>query len=313
MKPEQLIILPPEASKDSSKIELVKVNQNDAKIKELDHVSFSQLLVMQMCPWQHFEKYVLGKKSEQTIFTTFGTLAGVALEQNIQHGNKQSWISFLKEIIKFINSSEVSNEDLEKSYFKTWCKKNDKEITEENYRRFNIESFCNSALRIYKDIILYFENDLKEWEVISFEIPLLEPIDGIELKFKGYIDCVLKHKTEDRYKILDFKTCSWGWDNETKSDTAKLYQVILYKKYWCEKNNIDTKKVECAYLLLKRSPAKKDISAIEMFDITSGDRKLNNAELWMLETLKKIFNNVKIKTVDTCKYCNCGKQKRKYF
>lgn len=314
MSQEQLAAQQPQALKDISADRLNNPNVGEPKnLKEITKVSFSQLFLMHQCPWLHFERYVMGKMGEKTVFTEFGTAAGVALEQNIKHGNKQSWITFLKTIIKFINSLEVKNEDLEKSYFVKWCEKTNREISVPSYKKYEVESFCKSALRIYKDLIPYFENDLKEWEVVDFEIPLLEPIADIDMNFKGYIDCVLKHKTEDRYKILDFKTCSWGWDNETKSDTAKLYQVILYKKYWCEKNNIDTSKVDCAYLLLKRNPAKKDTTAIEMFDVTSGDRKLKNAEIWMLQTLNHVFKNLKVKTPNSCSYCSCGLKKRKYF
>lgn len=270
---------------------------------------------MHECPFKHFERYVLGKK-ESSVFTIFGSACGVALEQNLLHGNKQSWITFLKTIIKFIKSQKLENENLKDGFYKKWCDKNKKEVSEESfleYKRTQIESFSKSALNIYKDIIPYFSNELKEWDIVSFEIPLLEKIDEIDLNFKGYIDCVLKHKEEDRYKILDFKTCSWGWDLEEKTNTAKLYQVILYKKYWCEKNKIDTSKVECAYLLLKRTPSKKDPSAVEMFDVTSGDRKLKNAEIWVLQNLKKIFENLKVKSPETCSYCSCNKKKRRYY
>lgn len=275
------------------------------------HISFSELLTMHNCGYGHNQQYILGNRQEATVFTIFGTATGVALE-SYKKGNKFSWITYAKTLIKFIRTSKVSPEDLEKKFFLDWCKENIKEPTEENFRIQNKKSFVKSALRIYKDLIPYFETLEKEWEIVGFEIPLMEEIPDIDMFFKGFIDIVLKHRTEKKYKILDFKTCSWGWSLEQKSETEKLYQVILYKKYWCEKNLIDPEKVECAYLLLKRAPAKKD-TAVELFEITSGSVKLENANIWMLRTLKKILQEYKLKTPGGCKYCNCGKKVKKKY
>ena len=39
-----------------------------------------------------------------------------------------------------------------------------------------------------------------------------------DIKLKGFIDLVIK--TEDgKYHVIDWKTCSWGWDARRKSDS----------------------------------------------------------------------------------------------
>lgn len=265
---------------------------------------------MHECGYNHNQRYILGIRQADTIFTIFGTATGIALE-SYKKGIKNSWITYIKTLIKFIRSAPVEEKQLGYKYFTDWCKKNNLEANEESCRAYNKQTFCKAALRIYKDLIAYFEVLEKEWEIVAFEIPLMEEIPDIDMFFKGYIDIVLKHKTENRYKIVDFKTCSFGWTEDQKSYTEKLYQVILYKKFWCEKNLIDPATVDCAYLLLKRTPSKKD-SAVEMFDITSGKVKVENANLWMLKTLVKILQEFKLKTPQTCIYCSCGKKPSKY-
>lgn len=302
------------------------MSDNISVSEDKKHVSFSELLVMHECGYIHNQRYIKGIKQADTIFTIFGTATGLALE-NYKKGIKNSWISYIKKLIKFLKDVPIEEKQLTYKNFADWCAKSFKERakatkflhryavsaepTEENFKIYNFVSFTTSALRIYKDLIAYFDELEKEWDIVAFEIPLMEEIPDIDMFFKGYIDIVLKHKTENRYKIVDFKTCSFGWTLDQKNYTEKLYQVILYKKFWCEKNLIDPATVDCAYLLLKRAPAKKDI-AVEMFDITSGKVKVENANLWMLKTLVSILQEFKLKTPQTCKYCSCGKKPSRY-
>lgn len=281
--------------------------------KDRDYTSFNELYTQATCPWKWYDTYVLGHRSQDSIFTIFGSATGVAIEQYILHNNKQSWLTYIKSILKFVRNNPAPQEELDKTAFKDWCKKQEIDISQKSYELYCKKVHCKAALKIYKDLVHYFANDLKDWDVVSFEIPLLEAIEDIDLNFKGYIDCILKHKTEDRYKIIDFKTCGQGWFKEQRGDTEKLYQVILYKKFWCALNKIETSKVDCGYLLLKRMPSKNE-SAVEMFDITSGDKKLKNAEVWMLQTLRGIFQQQKIKTPQTCNFCVCSlRNRRRYF
>lgn len=130
----------------------------------------------------------------------------------------------------------------------------------------------------------YFE----EYEVLAVELPLMEPIEGEdEYKFKGYIDAIVK-TPDNKVHIFDWKTCSWGWDSRKRSDKMVTYQLTLYKKFFCQKLNIDPKEVETHFALLKRT-AKKN--RVEFFRVTSGNRKTENA----LKTLNTALYNIKNK------------------
>jgi len=71
-----------------------------------------------------------------------------------------------------------------------------------------------------------------EYEVFSVEEQLYEDIkDGdVPYKFKGFIDLVIR-TSDGKFHIIDWKTCSWGWDAKKRSDKFITYQLTLYKKF----------------------------------------------------------------------------------
>ena len=109
-------------------------------------------------------------------------------------------------------------------------------------------------------------------------------------------------KTPDgKYHILDWKTCSWGWNAQKKSSKLMTYQLTLYKKYFCQKHNIDPNNVETYFGLLKRTPKKNNV---EIFRVTSGNKKTENA----LKSLNNFVYNVEkglyFKNRMSCRYCS---------
>ena len=85
-----------------------------------------------------------------------------------------------------------------------------------------------------------------DFEVVSVEEKLFEPIKDFvenEYDFKGFIDLVIKTKDE-KYHVIDWKTCSWGWDSRKKSDKMISYQLTFYKYYFALKHNIDPENIE---------------------------------------------------------------------
>ena len=68
------------------------------------------------------------------------------------------------------------------------------------------------------------------------EEKLYEPIEGADYLFKGYVDLIIKEG--DNYHIIDWKTCSWGWNARKKADKMIVYQLILYKHFFKNKEVI---------------------------------------------------------------------------
>ena len=131
------------------------------------------------------------------------------------------------------------------------------------------------------------ENYFGEYEVISTEEQLYELMKDVDYKFKGFIDLVLKTK-DGKYHIIDWKTCSWGWDSKRKADRLTTYQLTLYKHIFALKHNIDPKNIDTHFALLKRT-AKKN--RVEIFKVTSGAKKTENC----LKLLNKAIYNIRNK------------------
>ena len=69
--------------------------------------------------------------------------------------------------------------------------------------------------------------------MVSTEEEIYEDIEGYkdQYKFKGFIDLVLK-TPDGKYHIIDWKSCSWGWDVKRKFDPMTTYQLTFYKHYF---------------------------------------------------------------------------------
>ena len=139
-----------------------------------------------------------------------------------------------------------------------------------------------------------------EFEVVSTEEDLYESIEDFnDYNFKGFIDLVIK-TPDDKFHIIDWKTCSWGWNAQKKSDPMTTYQLTYYKHFYAKKHNISLKNIETHFGLLKRT-SKKDL--VEIFRVTSGNRKISNA----MELLNKALYNIQsgkfIKNKLSCRLC----------
>ena len=136
---------------------------------------------------------------------------------------------------------------------------------------------------VIPSLITYFD----KYEVFSAEEELYEALEDTDLKFKGYIDLVVK-TPDGKHHIIDWKTCSWGWDSKKKSDRIINYQLTLYKYFFAKKHNLDPKNIETHFALLKRTAKSNNV---EIFRVTSGPKKTENS----LNLLKKAIYNIENK------------------
>jgi len=139
-----------------------------------------------------------------------------------------------------------------------------------------------------------------EYNVEAVELKLYEPIPGEEnYMFKGYIDAIVS-TPDGKVHIFDWKTCSWGWDSRRRSEKMTTYQLTLYKHFFAQKMEIDPANVETHFALLKRT-AKKN--RVELFRVTSGERKTENALKLLHKALYNIKNKRYIKNRLSCERC----------
>ena len=139
-----------------------------------------------------------------------------------------------------------------------------------------------------------------DFEVVSTEEDIYESIEAFEdYSFKGFIDLVIK-TPDNKYHIIDWKTCSWGWNTQKKSDPMTTYQLTYYKHFYNKKHGIPLDEIETHFALLKRT-AKKDL--VEIFRVTSGKRKMSNAIDLLNKALYNIQSGKFIKNKLACNRC----------
>tara|TARA_R110000824_G_scaffold89095_10_gene218701 strand:- start:441 stop:1217 length:777 start_codon:yes stop_codon:yes gene_type:complete len=246
------------------------------------HISYSELKTWAECTWRHkleyLDKLKLFKGNEYTSF-------GKAL-----HSVGEKFV--LEE------TSDITPEDYFELQFLNELKYISASDKETSFDQKLIADMRKQGVTLSTKIIPALEEHFDTFEVISVEEKLYEDIDDSELKFKGFIDLVVKKN--DIYYILDWKTCSWGWRNDKKRDQLVTYQLTLYKHYFAKKHNIDPKNIKTCFGLLKRTAKKNQV---EIFEVSSGLKKTENALNLLKKALYNIDNKRFIKNKLSCRYC----------
>jgi len=158
------------------------------------------------------------------------------------------------------------------------------------------------AKKLCDMVLPSIEEYFGDFEVFSVEEKLMEPIlsfDSYGRSFKGFIDLVIT-TPDGKYHIIDWKTCSWGWDSRKKSNKIVNYQLTMYKEFFSKKHNIELKDIETYFGLLKRTAKRENI---EIFKVTSGQKKINNCLSLLEKSVINIEKGFSIKNRLSCKYC----------
>jgi hypothetical protein len=79
------------------------------------------------------------------------------------------------------------------------------------------------------------------------------------------------------------------------------YQLTYYKHFYAQKFNIDPKMIETHFALLKRT-AKKN--RVEFFRVSSGSKKIENANILLTKAIIAIKNGKYIKNRLSCNNCD---------
>ena len=244
------------------------------------HISYSELKTWDECPYKHKLVYIDEvKKFLGNEHTAFGTAVHEVCEKSALKEvslDKQSLIDcFNKKFLEEVQSLTDQKVELDKNL---------------------IKNMRSQATDLLEYIIPGLKDYFTSYEVVSAEEELYEPIEGSKKMYKGYIDLVLKTK-DGKYHIIDWKTCSWGWDSRRKTERMTTYQLALYKQFFAKKHNIDTNIIETHFALLKRT-AKSN--KVEIFRTTSGNRKLENSLKLLNKAVYNIENNNFIKNRLSC-------------
>ena len=248
------------------------------------NISFSQFYMYSQCPHKWYLTYVRNLSPYQpSIYTTFGT----ALHETIQE-----WL----EVMYTKTAREAEEIDLHALLRERMIKTYKKEKYKNGHEHFSNDTEMNSFLEDGIQILDYLKKKrnvyfpIKGTYLAGIEVPILHPIKE-NLFFKGFIDLVFYNKNTDRFRIVDIKTSTSGWNNYAKKDTDKISQVLLYKEYFAKQFDTDVEKIDVEYFIVKRKvPADPEFPSmgrrVQEFKPTAG--KINRGR-----ALKKIGEFIK--------------------
>ena len=250
----------------------------------MPHVSFSALKNWDFCPFYHKLTYIDRiKLFKGNIYTAFGTALHNTCEKLV-----------FNESLKYENAfSQFFKDELSKIG-----------DIPENHKKM-VEDMKKQGVELASLILENLKDKFPGYKVVSAEEEIVEPIldSTVDYDYKGFLDLVIK-TPNGKYHIIDWKSCSWGWDMRKKSDRITTYQLTYYKNFFCAKHNVDPKKVETYFGLLKRT-AKKN--RVEIFRVSSGERKIKNSLKILNKAVYNIHNKNHPKNRLKCERCEFNK------
>jgi len=249
------------------------------------HVSFSEVKLWKECSYRHnlvhIKKISLFKPSPALDF-------GTAVHASCEH---------------YLLTREMKPEIAFDSMEKAWATNSTPEnpdFTQASLAKSKLE-----ATTILSELPKFLDETFPEWETISAEHQLYEPINNHPHAFKGFIDGVIKAKGkrgETIYWVIDWKTAARGWYRDKRSDPMVAAQLALYKNYWCQKNpEIPFKNVRAAFVILKK--AAKPGEHCELFSISLGEVPINRSLKVVSNMLTAVKKGIALKNRDSCMWC----------
>jgi len=241
----------------------------------MPHISYSELKNWHHCPFYHklvnIEKLKVFEGNEYTAFgTALQSVCEDLLTDEVDIPKPELFNQKFRDEIKKLKSEEIN-------------------------KKLIVDMFAQGG-KLSEQVLPSLESYFDDCEVFMAEEKLYEPISGTDdYLFKGYVDLIIKEG--DNYHIIDWKTCSWGWDSRKRSDKMILYQLILYKHFFCQKYDISPDMVHTHFGLLKRT-SKKNI--VELFKVTSGPKRIENALELLHKAIQTIKSGVHIKNKLSC-------------
>ncbi len=174
------------------------------------------------------------------------------------------------------------------------------------YKYFPVDTWIDWANNMWNDVPLFLDENFKGWSTVEAEEELYENIDNQELKFKGFIDAIIKVPKKNgkgfKYWILDWKTANtYGWKTSKKRDPLTQTQLILYKHFWALKHDIDPKDVACAFVLLKRGA--KPGKVCSLVEVSAGPKATEKAKKLVSNMVASVNRKMYLKNRNSCSFC----------
>ena len=274
----------------------------------MKRISYSQYSQWDSCPYKWKLNYIdkLGEYTD-SIHTLFGTS---------MHEVLQTYLTVMyNDTIKMANALPLDEMLLHrmKTNYKNIMGRNGGEVFCEQK---DMEEFYSHGLLILewfkKKRDMYFSK--KNYELVGIEVPIEYELPN-NIKFIGYMDVVLHDTLRDRYKIIDIKTSTMGWNKYQKADKNKTDQLLLYKYFFSKEQEVPIDSVDVEYFIVKRKlyenldfPQRR----VQTFSPASGKPSINkvvsNLQRFIDESFEDGKHNserdyLKLPSKKNCKYC----------
>tara|TARA_B100001063_G_scaffold104112_1_gene97147 strand:+ start:516 stop:1391 length:876 start_codon:yes stop_codon:yes gene_type:complete len=280
----------------------------------MKRISYSQYSQWDSCPYKWKLNYI-DRLSQFTdsIHTMFGTS---------MHEVLQTYLTVMyNDTVKMADALPLSDMLLHRmrtNYVNIMKRNGGTEFCKQN----DMEEFYQHGLIILewfkKKRANYFSK--KGYELVGIEVPINYELPN-KIKFIGYMDVVIYDKVRDRYKIIDIKTSTMGWNKYQKADKNKTDQLLLYKQFYGAENNISLDKIDVEYFIVKRKlyegldfPQRR----VQTFSPASGKPSVNKVITNLNQFIDESFidgehnvNHTYIKrpTKKNCKWCEFNQTK----
>jgi ATP-dependent exoDNAse (exonuclease V) beta subunit len=263
------------------------------------HISYSEVKIWKECSWRHKLMYVDKLKTwEDNPYAEFGTIIHDTIEQYLKTGKmntdtveprlQEKWDEYGFDTAEYITKMTAQRRKFDLKY-----------------RHEKFSSWVKSANNILESIPNFMQENFGDWEYISAEEELYESIEGYDLKFKGFIDAIVKSKinNKEKYWIIDWKTTGpRGWYPDKRRDFLTQAQIGLYKKFWAQKENIPVKEIGCGYALLKRNT--KPERAAWFMPVSVGPKFITKSEKLLESMIRTVSKGMYLKNRTSCKFCS---------
>ena len=154
----------------------------------------------------------------------------------------------------------------------------------------DMEEFYKHGLNILdrfkKKRGMYFSK--RGYELVGVEVPIKYDMSN-GIKFIGYMDVVIYDTVRDKYKIIDIKTSTMGWNKWAKADKNKTDQLLLYKQFYGAQNDIALDMIDVEYFIVKRKLYEKvdfPQRRVQTFTPANGKPSINK----VINNLNKFIN-----------------------
>ncbi len=257
------------------------------------HVSFSEVREWSECPFRHklhhIDKIDLSEPSQHLVF-------GTAVHAGCEF--------YLKNRVIDMTVVKKELDDAWELYGTNAAFLSSAKMTK--------EGMFDAAAKMLLEVPAFLDKTFPGWTCFEAEEQLYEEIRKNEttiqdVKFKGFIDCILevpmtiRGKIKKVYWIIDWKTTSWGWSKEKKQDFMNKSQLILYKNFWSAKHKIDMSDIKCGFALLKK--AAKPGAVCELVPVSVGDVTSKKSLKIVNNMISGVQKGLFIKNRNSCKFC----------